>query len=117
MKRVLLADVAAPFLATGSAHAADDKGNTGPFWLSLAKISCGQLNGILWKGMNGAGSFVRWYPSREETTDIVEKDKVLFYQGEKCKTEPYNCPILGVSVPGEMCGIALPCRSRTAPPC
>jgi hypothetical protein len=106
MKKVLLTGIAALFLATGAAHA---ETSTGPFWISMLKISCGQKDGIWWQGMNGAGHFIRFYPSREETTDYLVKDKVLIVQGQPCKTEPYNCSILGISAPGaEQCGIALP---------
>jgi len=83
--------------------------DTGPFWVSALKISCGQKSGIWWLGMNGAGHFIRFYPSREETTDYEMKDKVLIVQGKPCKTEPFDCALLGVSAPGaEPCGLALP---------
>jgi len=114
MSRKILYIVAAAwviaFLWQTYAHAADDKNiNKGPFWISAFKISCGQKNGIWWQGMNGAGPFVRFYPSREETFDYVWKDKVLIVQGEPCEIAPFNCSILGLSAPGaEQCGIALP---------
>ena len=111
MKKTLLSGIAALILATGTAHAAEpDKiPSTGPFWISALKISCGQKNGIWWQGMNGAGHFIRFYPSREETIDYLVKDNVLIVQGEPCKTEPFDCSIIGISAPGaERCGIALP---------
>jgi hypothetical protein len=107
MKKLLLTSIAMLLMVTGTTHAQEQ----GPLWISAAKISSGQLNGIWWQGMNGAGSFVRWYPSREETTDFEVKEEEIFYQDQKCETKPYNCPILGLSGPGEMCGIALPRRN------
>ena len=90
-------------------HAPGAHADTGPFWISAFKISCGQKTGIWWQGMNGAGHFIRFYPSREETIDYLVKDKVLIVQGQPCKTEPYDCSILGISMPGaERCGIAFP---------
>ena len=104
VKGLLLTSVAALFLAAGAAHA---ETSSGPFWISALKISCGQKNGIWWQGMNGAGHFIRFYPSREETTDYEVKDKTLIVQGQPCKTEPYDCPIIGIEAPGkERCGFA-----------
>ena len=95
-------------LATSAAVAGSET-STGPFWVSALKVSCGQKNGIWWQGMNGAGHFIRFYPSREETTDYEVKDKTLIVQGEPCETEPFDCSIIGISAPGaERCGIALP---------
>ena len=114
MSRKILYIVAAAwviaFLWQTYAHAAesDKTPSTGPFWISAFKISCGQKNGIWWQGMNGAGHFIRFYPSREETIDYLVKDNVLIVQGEPCKTEPFDCSIIGISAPGaERCGIAL----------
>jgi hypothetical protein len=105
MKKLLLAATA----AIAFAGAAQAETSTGPFWVSALKVSCGQKNGIWWQGMNGGGHFIRFYPSREETTDYEVKDKTLIVQGQPCKTEPYDCSLLGISAPGkEACGIALP---------
>jgi hypothetical protein len=85
MTKLLLTGIAALLLATGGAHAQDAETSTGPFWVSALKISCGQKNGIWWRGMNGAGHFIRFYPSREETTDYLVKDEVLIVQGNRAK--------------------------------
>jgi hypothetical protein len=104
MKKLLLA--AALACIAGAAQA---ETSTGPFWVSALKVSCDQKNGIWWQGMNGGGHFIRFYPSREETQDYEVKDKTLIVQGQPCKTEPYDCALLGISAPGkETCGIALP---------
>ena len=110
MKKLILAlavlAVTAPSVV---AQVAGSETSTGPFWISALKVSCGQKNGVWWQGMNGAGHFIRFYPSREETTDYLVKDKVLIVQGQPCKTEPFDCSIIGISAPGaEHCGIALP---------
>jgi hypothetical protein len=105
MKKALLTGIAALLLATGTANTAE----TGPFWVSELKISCGQKHGIWWRGMNGGGHFIRFYPSREETIDYLMKDNVLIVQGVPCKVEPFDCALTGISAPGaEPCGIALP---------
>src|SRR5262249_54997579 len=83
--------------------------NQGPFWVSALTITCGQKSGIRWRGMNGAGHFIRFCASREETVDYLVRDKVLIVQGEPCKTDPFDCPLIGISASGaEPCGIALP---------
>ena len=114
LNRTFLSGIAALFLATGTAHAAEpDKiPSTGPFWISAFKISCGQKNGIWWQGMNGAGHFIRFYPSREETIDYLVKDNVLIVQGEPCEIEPFDCSIIGCQV----LAIGLPSASKALDP-
>jgi hypothetical protein len=86
----LVANLAvAQIASTASPAAADAPATEGPLWVAMADVACGKYHGVVWAGVSGADTFVRFYNARgARKQDFVFKDDEVYHRGKTCDIKP-----------------------------